>query len=56
MRHSEIPDTMYIKLDFLRDYKNCLKLISKVDHLEYVDLLESDPTRFSARLATKSLC
>ena len=28
LRHSEIQDTVYLRLDYLRDFKNCLKLLS----------------------------
>ena len=54
LRHSEIPDTYYIRLDFLRDFNNCLKLLSSQDHAEYIEELEKDSTRMTiAKLATK---
>ncbi len=55
LRHSEIPDSYFIRLDFLRDFNNCLKLLSQQDHAEYIEELEKDSTRMViAKLATKS--
>jgi hypothetical protein len=52
MRHSEISDTYHIRLDFLRDFKNCLKLLSKEEYCEFVEELEKDTTRMEiAKLA-----
>ena len=55
MRHSEIPDKLHIKLDFIRDFKNCLKLLSDEDYADYVEELEKDHTRMTiAKLATRN--
>jgi len=54
LRHSEIPDKFHIRLDFLRDFKNCLGLLSKQDHCEYSEELEKDSSRMViAKLATR---
>ena len=42
LRHSEIPDLLTIRLDFIRDFKNCLKLLSSEDHADFVEELEKD--------------
>lgn len=53
LRHSEIPDKLHIRLDFIRDFKNCLKLLSDQDYADYVEELEKDATRTNiAKLAT----
>lgn len=52
LRHSEIADTYHIRLDFLRDFKNCLRLLSKEDHSDYTEELEKDSSRINiAKLA-----
>jgi hypothetical protein len=54
LRHSEIPDLMHIRIDFLRDFKNCLALLSKEDHCEFTEALEKDSSRMDiAKLATR---
>jgi len=34
-----------MKIEFLRDFKNCLKLLSYEKHAEFVNALEKDFTR-----------
>lgn len=54
MRHSEIQDVVYLRLDYLRDFKNCLKLLSNQDHVEFTEAIERDSTRTEImKLATK---
>lgn len=54
LRHSEISDTLHIRLDFLRDFKNCLSLLSKEDHCDFTEELEKDSSRMViAKLATR---
>ena len=53
MRHADIKEVFRIKIDFLRDFKNCLKLLSDSDYFSYVEQLESDVTRMQiARMPT----
>lgn len=55
LRHSEISDSFFIRLEFLRDFNNCLKLLSKQDHAEFKEELEKDSTRMLiAKLATRN--
>ena len=52
LRHSEISDTYHIRLDFLRDFKNCLKLLNREDHSDFTEELEKDSYRLEiAKLA-----
>jgi hypothetical protein len=54
LRHSEISDTYHIRLDFLRDFKNCLRLLSKEDHCDFIEELEKDSSRMViAKLANR---
>ena len=54
LRHSEIQDTVYLRLDFLRDFKNCLELLSLEDHVDFTEAIESDSTRTEImKLATR---
>ena len=55
LRHSEIADTYHVRLDFLRDFKNCLRLLSKEDHCDYIEELERDISRMNiAKLAHRN--
>lgn len=55
LRHSEIADTYHIRLDFLRDFWNCLRLLSKEDHCDYIEELEKDSSRLNiAKLAHRN--
>ena len=56
LRHSEIPDTLHLRLDFLRDFRNCLSLLSKEKHAEFVNELEKDTSFMDlAKFATREL-
>ncbi len=54
MRHGDIEDIDFkIRLDFLRDFKNKLSLLSREDEVVYREQLERDSTRqIIAKLAT----
>ena len=56
LRHSDIDDVDFkIRLDFLRDFKNKLGLLSKHDEIVFREQLERDSTRqVIAKLATRS--
>jgi hypothetical protein len=54
LRHSEIPDTMHIRLDFLRDFKNCLNLLSSQMYSEFINELDADSQYMDiAKFATR---
>ena len=56
LRHSEIPDTLHLRIDFLRDFRNCLGLLSSEKHAEFVNELERDTTFMDlAKFATREL-
>ena len=43
-----------MRLDFLRDFKNCLELLSLEDHVDFTEAIESDSTRTEImKLATR---
>ena len=56
MRHGDIDDiNVRVKLEFIRDFKNKLRLLSEEDECVYVDQLERDSSRVKiAKLATKN--
>jgi len=44
-----------MKIEFLRDFKNCLQLLSDQKQAEFVDSLERDTTRMQiAKVATRN--
>ena len=56
MRHGDIDTVDFkIRIDFLRDFKNKLGLLSTEDEVLYAECLERDSTRqVIAKLATRS--
>ena len=56
LRHGDIDDVDFkIRLDFLRDFKNKLGLLSQDDEIVFREQLERDSTRqVIAKLATRS--
>ena len=54
MKHGDIDDQdVKIKLEFIRDFRNVLGLLSDIEESEYVDQLERDISRQRvAKLAT----
>ena len=56
MRHGDIDDVDFkIRLDFLRDFKNKLGLLTDEDEVIFREMLERDQTRQRiAKLATSS--
>ena len=46
MRHGDIDDVeLKVRLDFIRDFRNLLKLLSKEDEVVFIEQLERDKTR-----------
>ena len=54
LRHGDIADIDFkVQLNFLRDFRNCLQLLSTEDEVCYIEQLERDTTRQKiAKLAT----
>lgn len=45
MRHGDIDDVEFkVRLDFLRDFKNKLQLLTSEDEVVYREMLERDQT------------
>lgn len=57
MRHGDIDDIVFkVKLDFIRDFRNVLGLLSDEDSIEFMDQLERDTTRqILAKLSTRKM-
>ena len=54
LRHGDIDEQIFgIKLDFIRDFRNVLGLLSSNDSIEFMEQLERDTNRQNiAKLAT----
>jgi hypothetical protein len=56
MRHGDIDDVEFkIRLDFIRDFRNVLNLLTKEDEVSFIEQLARDKTRQKvAKLATRN--
>ena len=57
LRHGDIDDQVFkVKLDFIRDFRNVLGLLSMEDSIEFMEQLERDSTRqILAKLPTRKM-
>ena len=56
LRHSEISDSMTLRLGFLRDFRNCLRLLTPDMYAEFVDELDKDTSYMRiAKFATREM-
>ena len=49
LRHSDITDTMTVKIDFVRDIRNHLKLLSADEHQEYYHNINISKLKLASR-------